>query len=60
MARPGADSSKIVEPLGGLFSIYKAGGRAQKSILFDIRMAIPACFLGPFVWKIVFQLFTLK
>ena len=48
MARPGADSSKIVEPLGGLFSIYKAGGRAQKSILFDIRMAIPACFLGPF------------
>jgi hypothetical protein len=30
-----------------------------KSILFDIRMAIPACYLGPFAWKIVFQPFTL-
>jgi hypothetical protein len=28
--------------------------------LFDIRMAIPACFLGPFAWKIVFQPFTLR
>ena len=26
-----------------------------KSILSDIRMATPACSLGPFVWKIVFQ-----
>ena len=27
--------------------------------LFDIRMATPTCFLGPFVWRIVFQPFTL-
>jgi hypothetical protein len=31
-----------------------------KSILFDIRMATPACFFIPFAWKIVFQLFTLR
>jgi hypothetical protein len=31
-----------------------------KSILFDIRMATPACFFGPFAWKIVFQPFTLR
>ena len=31
-----------------------------KSILFDIRMATPACFLEPFAWKIVFHPFTLK
>ena len=31
-----------------------------KSILFDIRMATPACFLEPFAWKIVFQRFTLR
>ena len=23
-----------------------------KSILLDIRMATPVCFLGPFAWKI--------
>jgi hypothetical protein len=28
-----------------------------KSILLDIRMPTPPCFLGPFAWKIVFQLF---
>ena len=31
-----------------------------KSILFDIRMATPACFFRPFAWKIVFQPFTLR
>ena len=31
-----------------------------KSILFDIRMATPACFFGPFGWKIVFQPFPLR
>ena len=31
-----------------------------KSILFDIRMATPACFFRPFAWKIVFQSFTLR
>jgi hypothetical protein len=31
-----------------------------KSILFAIRIATPACFFGPFVWKIVFQPFTLR
>jgi hypothetical protein len=31
-----------------------------KSILFNIRMATQACFLGPFAWKIVFQPFTLR
>ena len=25
-----------------------------KSILLDIRIAIPACFLGPFDWNIFF------
>ena len=30
------------------------------SILFDIRMTSPACFLGPFAWKIVLQPFTLR
>ena len=30
-----------------------------KSILFDIRIATPACVLGPFAWKIVFQPFIL-
>ena len=30
-----------------------------KSILFDIRMASPACFFRPFAQKIVFQPFTL-
>jgi hypothetical protein len=31
-----------------------------KSILFAIRMAIPACFFRPLAWKTVFQLFTLR
>ena len=31
-----------------------------KSIKFNIRMATPACFLGSFAWKIVFQPFTLR
>ena len=31
-----------------------------KLILFYIRMATPACFLGQFAWKIVFQPFTLR
>jgi hypothetical protein len=31
-----------------------------KSILFDIRMATPAFFFGPFAWKIVLQAFTLS
>ena len=29
-----------------------------ESTLFHIRMATPACFLGQFAWKIVFQPFT--
>ena len=28
-----------------------------KSILLDIRMATPACFLGPFAWKLFFPTF---
>ena len=28
-----------------------------KLILFNIKMATPACFFGPFTWKIVFQPF---
>ena len=31
-----------------------------KSILLDIRMATPTCFLGPFAWKIFSQPFTLS
>ena len=31
-----------------------------KSILLDIRIATPACFLGPFDWKILFQPFTVS
>ena len=31
-----------------------------KSIVFNIRMATPACFFRPFAWKIVFQPFTLR
>ena len=31
-----------------------------KSILLDIRTAIPCCFLGPFAWKTFFQPFTLS
>ena len=31
-----------------------------KVYFFDIRMATPACFFGPFAWKIVFQPFTLR
>ena len=31
-----------------------------KLILFNIRMATPACFFRLFVWKIVFQPFTLR
>jgi hypothetical protein len=31
-----------------------------KSILFYIRMATPACFLGQFAWKNFFQPFTPK
>jgi hypothetical protein len=31
-----------------------------KLILLDIRMAIPACFLGPFAWKIIFQVCSLR
>jgi hypothetical protein len=31
-----------------------------KLILFDIRMATPACFFRPFAWKIVFHPFTLR
>jgi hypothetical protein len=26
----------------------------RKSTLLDIRMATPACFLGPFAWKTFF------
>jgi hypothetical protein len=26
-----------------------------KSILLVIRIVVPACFLGPFAWKISFQ-----
>ena len=31
-----------------------------KSILLEIRMATPACFLGPFAWKTFSQPFTLS
>jgi hypothetical protein len=31
-----------------------------KSVSLDIRMAAPACFLGPFAWKTFFQPFTLR
>ena len=31
-----------------------------KAILFDIKMATPACFFGPFALKFVFQPFTLR
>jgi hypothetical protein len=31
-----------------------------ESVLSDIWMGTPPCFLGPFVWKIVFQPFTLR
>ena len=31
-----------------------------KSVLLDIRMATPACFLGPFAWKNFSQPFTLS
>ena len=31
-----------------------------KSILLDIRMSTPACFLGPFAWKTFSQPFTLS
>ena len=31
-----------------------------KSVLLDIRMATPACFLGPFAWKTFSQPFTLS
>ena len=31
-----------------------------KSILLDIRMATPTCFLGPFAWKTFSQPFTLS
>ena len=31
-----------------------------KSILLDIRMATPPCFLGPFAWKTFSQSFTLS
>lgn len=31
----------------------------RKSILLDIMMATPACFLGPFAWKTFFHPFTL-
>ena len=31
-----------------------------KSILLGIRIATPACFLGPFDWKKFFQPFTLR
>ena len=31
-----------------------------KSVLLDIRMATPACFLGSFVWKTFSQPFTLS
>jgi hypothetical protein len=31
-----------------------------KLILFDIRMATPASFLGPFAWKIVIQTFNMR
>ncbi|ERE81999.1 hypothetical protein H671_2g7763 [Cricetulus griseus] len=31
-----------------------------KSNLLDIRIATPACFLGPFDWKIFSQTFTLR
>ena len=31
-----------------------------KSILLDIRIATPACFLGPFDWNFFSQPFTLR
>ena len=31
-----------------------------KSIVLDIRIATPACFLGPFAWYIFSQPFTLR
>ena len=31
-----------------------------KLILFDIRMATPACFLVPYAWITFFQTFTLR
>ena len=31
-----------------------------KSVLLDIRMATPPCFLGPFAWKTFSQPFTLS
>ena len=31
-----------------------------KSVLLDIRMATPTCFLGPFAWKTLSQPFTLS
>ena len=31
-----------------------------KSILLYIRLVKPACFLGPFDWKIFYQPFTLR
>ena len=31
-----------------------------KSILLDIKMATPACFLGPFAWNIFFHPFILR
>ena len=32
----------------------------ENGILLDIRMATPACFLGPFAWKNFFHPFTLR
>jgi hypothetical protein len=39
-------------------SLYIYISLGCKLILFDIRMATPACFCRPFAWKIVFQPFT--
>ena len=30
-----------------------------KSILLDIKIVTPACFLGPFYWKVFFQVIIL-
>jgi hypothetical protein len=58
--------SELRVPLGGFYLIRMKYPSLSflitlgwKSILFDIRMATPACFFRPFAWKIVFQPFIL-
>ena len=53
--------------LGGLFLRWVSNlspglliDFSLESILLDIRMATPSCFLGPFDWKIFSQPFTLS